>query len=39
METFTQWVSGHVLTSILIVGSIISVVFVYANRKSLFYKQ
>ncbi len=39
MEAFTDWVSSHVLTSMLIVGSVVAVVFVFANRKALFYKQ
>ncbi len=39
MTTFVSWLSHHVLTAILIVGTILAVGYVVKNRKSLFYKQ
>lgn len=39
VEAFVNWLSAHALASVLIVGSVIAVVFVVVNRKTLFYKQ
>jgi hypothetical protein len=39
MEAFVSWVSHHVLTSILIIGTIFAIVYVIRNRKALFWKE
>lgn len=39
MEAFVSWVSSHVIASILIVGVVFAVAYVFSNRKSLFWKE
>lgn len=39
MEAFVSWISHHVLTSILIIGVVFAIAYVYSNRKSLFWKE
>ncbi len=39
MEAFVDWLSHHVLTAILIVGTVFAVVYVINNRKSLFWRE
>jgi hypothetical protein len=39
MDNFVDWVSTHALTSLLIIGTAIAVVFIITNRKTLFYKE
>ncbi|MBP1976817.1 hypothetical protein J2Z47_005088 [Cohnella thailandensis] len=39
MKPIVNWLEHHVLTTILIVGTILAVVYVISNRKALFWKQ
>lgn len=39
MEAFVDWLSHHVLTAILIVGTVFAVAYVISNRKALFWKE
>ncbi|RED63067.1 hypothetical protein DFP95_10460 [Cohnella lupini] len=39
MEGFVQWLSGHSLTVVLIIGTTYAVWYIIAHRKSLFYKE
>ncbi|CAM3665438.1 DUF3149 domain-containing protein [Cohnella lubricantis] len=39
MNAFISWVNSHVVTSILIIGVVFAVTYVFSNRKSLFWKE
>lgn len=39
MESFISWVNSHVITSILIIGVVFAAVYVFSNRKALFWKE
>jgi hypothetical protein len=39
MKTFVDWISHHVLTTLLIAGSVYSVCYVIYRRKQLFYRE
>lgn len=39
MRTFVDWAAGHTWTCLLIVVSAISVGYVFAHRKTLFYRE
>ncbi len=39
MESFVQWVSEHPEIALLIVVTIFAVGYIFAHRKSLFYKE
>jgi len=39
MKAFVDWVSGHVLVSLLIAGTTYAVWYVVSNRKKLFYRE
>jgi hypothetical protein len=39
MDNFIEWVSTHALTTILIVGTAFAIIYIFANRKALFYKE
>jgi hypothetical protein len=39
MKTFVEWIADHVLTTLLIAGSVYALGYVLANRIELFYKK
>jgi hypothetical protein len=39
MNALVNWLSSHVLTTILIIGTLVSVGWIIAHRKTLFYKE
>lgn len=39
MDHIVNWLTHHVLTTILILGSVFAVSYVFANRKALFWKE
>lgn len=39
MDRFIDWVSGHILTSLIILGTVYAIWYIVSHYKSLFYKE